>query len=309
MPRYDEDDGDLPRSRPRRNWDDDDRPRRRDDDDLPRRRSQKSNSGLIIGIVVVVFLVVCGGGGALVIWAVTSVKKGIEQAQKQWEAQLAEAESDESTQNLDEIGQAILAYEAANQKLPQNSYDDQGRPLLSWRVHLLPYMKQADLYKKFRLNEPWDSQRNRPLLDEMPGEFQVSNTTNPSNRKTYYRGFCHEGAAFEKPKNGKAAPPLSLAGGFPDGTAITVLVVEAGDPVEWTRPDDLDWSAGQPRPSLGGVNPKRGFFLAVMADGKVKRIRRDVNDNTLRLLIDRRDGTPIPPGWEHAPKRAVDVDD
>jgi len=248
--------------------------------------------------------VICGGGGALVYWAVTSVKKGIEQVQKDIEASIAEAEVEQVSYGLEEIGQAIIAYEAANKALPQNSYDDQGRPLLSWRVHILPYMKQAELYKKFRLNEPWDSQNNRQLLDQMPMEFQVNSTPNASDRKTYYRGFCHAGALFEKPRDGKPAPRFNLTGGVPDGTAITIMVVEAGESVEWTKPDDLDWSAGRPRPSLGGVNTKRPFFLALMADGTVKRIRRDVNDNTLRLLIDRRDGTPIPQGWEHEGRRA-----
>jgi Protein of unknown function (DUF1559) len=309
MPRYDEHD-DAPRSRPRRNWDDDVPRRRRDDDEgLLRRPPRKSNSGLIIGVVVVVFLVVCGGGGALVFWAVTSVKKGIEQAQKDWEAAIAEAESEQSSQNLDEIGQAIIAYEAANRSLPQNSYDDQGRPLLSWRVHLLPYMKEAELYKKFRLDEPWDSLNNRALLrDNMPPEFHVD-VPNARDGMTYYRGFCHDGAIFEKPRNAKPAPKLSLAASIPDGTAITIMVVEAGEAVEWTKPDDIDWPAGKPRPALGGVNSRRPYFLALMADGKVKRIHRDVPDHALRLLIDRRDGTPIPAGWEHSSRRQIDDED
>jgi Protein of unknown function (DUF1559) len=308
-----DDDNDRPRFGSRRHWDDDDLPRRRprdDDESVQRRPSpKKSTSGLVIGIVVAVFLLICGGGGALVYWAVTGVKKGIEQAQKNMQAAAAEAEVEESRNNLDEIFQAIIAYEAANRTLPHNSYDDQGRPLLSWRVHLLPFMREAELYNKFRLNEPWDSPNNRQLLDDMPEVFHVSTGPNPRGRQTYYRGFCHAGSIFEKPRDGKPAPRFSRAAGIPDGLTITIMVVEAGEPIEWTRPDDLDWPTGSPRPSLGGVNPKRTIFLALMADGTVKRIRRDVNDNTLRQLIDRRDGTPIPPGWEQPGRRPIEDPD
>lgn len=62
-------------------------------------------------------------------------------------------------------------------------YGDNGRTLVSWRVHLLPYLGHADLYEQFKLDEPWDSSNNLPLLDKMPdifrsiGDSQGSTTT------------------------------------------------------------------------------------------------------------------------------------
>src|SRR5437764_11415290 len=43
-----------------------------------------------------------------------------------------------------------------------------GKPLLSWRVHLLPYLEQDALYKEFHLDEPWDSEHNKKLIPRMP---------------------------------------------------------------------------------------------------------------------------------------------
>lgn len=38
------------------------------------------------------------------------------------------------------------------------SRDDDGNPLLSWRVAVLPFIEQQALYEKFRLDEPWNSE-------------------------------------------------------------------------------------------------------------------------------------------------------
>ncbi|HCO22471.1 MAG TPA: hypothetical protein DIT97_05185, partial [Gimesia maris] len=40
--------------------------------------------------------------------------------------------------------------------IPEN-YAPSGRPHLSWRVHILPFMGEEDLFQQFKLNEPWDS--------------------------------------------------------------------------------------------------------------------------------------------------------
>ena len=48
-------------------------------------------------------------------------------------------------------------YEIASGSFPGRAiFDKQGKPLLSWRVSVLPYMDRGDLYHQFRLDEPWD---------------------------------------------------------------------------------------------------------------------------------------------------------
>jgi hypothetical protein len=299
-----------------RDDDDDDRPRRRrydDRDDEYRPPPPKSNTGLLIGILVGVFVVVCGGGGLLV-WqvlrignaAVVQVQAQVAQAQARMQA---EADTLEAQENLKQIGVAIHNYDAANLRFPNDIYGlgpkkagvPTPKPLLSWRVQILPYIGHDALYKKFKLDEPWDSPTNKPLIDRMPdvyGDPAAQLASGPG--KTFFRGFCHDGAVFEKPKVPGQPNPIHLAGlRAADGLAITVMVVESAEAIEWTRPDELDWSPGKPRPKFGGADPTREFFLALTADATVNRVRMTVSDKTLRDLLHRSDGMVIGPDWKY----------
>ena len=94
---------------------------------------------------------------------------------------------------------------------------------------------------------------------------------------TYSKVFVGEGAAFE----GRQGTTLA---DFPDGPERTLLVVEAADPVPWTKPIDLPLYGRHATPSaLGGVFKDRsGAFLfggvdgcnAVFADTRVRFIPR-----------------------------------
>ena len=157
---------------------DDDRPRRRrsygDDEDERQPPPRKSNVGVILAIIGGVLLLVCGGGALVVVMAVRSAAKNIQQglAQANIVAQ-EEEQAEESLLNLERIGRAMHQHNDGAGSLPNNSYEvrgNQSRPLLSWRVHLLPYLNQEQLYRQFNLNEPWDSPTNIRLLSQMPYE-------------------------------------------------------------------------------------------------------------------------------------------
>ena len=68
----------------------------------------------------------------------------------------------------------------------QASYDNKKKPLLSWRVHLLPYLDELALYKQFKLDEPWDSANNKPLIAKMPAVFRSPHIANAEPGKTTY---------------------------------------------------------------------------------------------------------------------------
>jgi hypothetical protein len=68
----------------------------------------------------------------------------------------------QSTNNLKQLILGLLNYESANGHFPPHaSYSPDGKPLLSWRVHILPYLEEQALYSQFRLDEPWDSEHNQ----------------------------------------------------------------------------------------------------------------------------------------------------
>src|SRR6185369_10152185 len=89
----------------------------------------------------------------------------------------------------------------ANGRLPADILDKNGKPLLSWRVEILPYIEQDNLYKLFKLDEPWDSENNKAASQLMIKVFMSPNATRPDKFEwgmTSYRGIAGPGAAFEK---------------------------------------------------------------------------------------------------------------
>lgn len=302
MPQRDDDfEDDRPaRVRRRDAGEDDDRSTRSPRRDRDRPPRKKGNVGLVIGILAGVFFVCCGGLAGVGYWGYSKVQPVVQEA----------SDAEQSRQNLSTIGVALYNHNDTLGTLPQNTYDDaqtarmkgkanaSGRPLLSWRVHLLPYLNEDNLWRQFKLDEPWDSPNNIALLDRMPAVYgtpEANKRAGPG--KTYYRGFSHKGGVFEAPQPPNPPIRMRVPASFPDGLANTIAVVEAGEPVEWTKPDDLDWSPGRPRPALGGLNPNLPFAQVLLMDGSVAKMRRDVPDRTLRFLIDRQDGQIIPQDW------------
>jgi hypothetical protein len=179
--------------------------------------------------------------------------------------------------------------------------------LLSWRVHILPYLEEENLYKRFRLDEPWDGTNNSRLLGEMPRLYMdPANSGLRSAGLTNYRGFSSPGAVFERRPGDVPSQRVTILGAriYPptrfgldsmgDGLPNTILVVEAWDPVEWTKPDDLDASPGQPFPRMGGFRWRK-VFQALTADGTVHSLRLDTPEDKLRALVTHSGGEPVTP--------------
>lgn len=68
-----------------------------------------------------------------------------------------------------------------------------------------------------------------------------------------------------------------------DGTSNTILIVEAGNPVPWTKPEDLRYADDEPLPELGGLFPN--VFHAAFADGAVHTLTKNYNKKHLRCAI------------------------
>jgi hypothetical protein len=194
----------------------------------------------------------------------------------------------QSLNNLKQIGRACHNYHDYMNGLPHAIADANGKPGLSWRVALLPFLEQEALYKQFKLTEPWDSEHNKKLIARMPAVYATFGGA--SDGKTYYRSFTGAGTIMppaQAAQPGKAFRGLSLAN-VPDGTANTFMVVEASEAVIWTKPDELPFTPGKPPPRLGSGSSD-GFF-ALMVDGSVKKIRSKIDARTLSNAIQTNDG-------------------
>lgn len=169
---------------------------------------------------------------------------------------------------------------------PSATFDEDGKPLLSWRVHLLPYLEEQALYKEFKLDEPWDSKHNIKLIDRMPMVFR--NPSSPMQGPvSHYLLPTGKGTIFADPK--KTASIRDIR----DGTSNTILALEVNDEstVTWTKPGDFEHKADAPLQGLGNAHP--GGFLTALADGSVRFIAATVDPDLFTLLLQMADGEAV----------------
>ena len=157
----------------------------------------------------------------------------------------------------------------------QRSTAKRADPLLSWRVLILPYLGEEELFKQFKIDEPWDSPHNRALVEKIPRVYQPVRQSTTQVGYTHYQVFVGKGTMFDGTgRHGHSSchrPP-----------AKTMLIVEAAEAVPWTKPADLVYSPEKPLPKFG-ASAKDGFH-AVFADGHVEFLR-NLDEKTIRSAI------------------------
>ncbi|MGL6073165.1 MAG: DUF1559 domain-containing protein [Fimbriiglobus sp.] len=199
-------------------------------------------------------------------------------------------QSARSRKNLHAIALATQMHNDAIGLYVTDHYDENDKPLLSWRVMLLTLLDQTELFKQFNLKEPWDGPTNKPLLAKMPAVYKVGIEPEGST-KTYYQFFKGKGC-FVDPTHTKKQRRRTIQGVI-DGYSNTVGVVECGPPVEWTKPDDLsvdlktlDFSKLE--------QPFSEFMHCIHIGGEPYKYRTGIVPKTLGLLIDPADGQLVP---------------
>ena len=199
-------------------------------------------------------------------------------------------------QRINQFKQFALAfwnYESANQNfVTQANYDAKGQPLLSWRVHLLPYLDQQALYAEFHLDEPWDSPHNRNLIERMPEVFA---DPNPAVQRSVGAGRT----TFVAPVSAETVfpPRKALPDGKPlrvrdvmDGTSKTILFVEVVPEraVVWTKPED--WNVDLEHALVGVRRTDQSGFVAAFNDGSVRVMPHDLDEPSMRAFLTRAAG-------------------
>jgi hypothetical protein len=189
---------------------------------------------------------------------------------------------------------------------PQSTYDAKGKPLLSWRVSLLPFLDEKALFDQFHHDEPWDSPHNLALLPRMPEVFGLKDQpTDPG--MTYYQVFVAAPAYHGKyVPIFQAQPRYQITMGQisgQDGSSNTLLIVESGRAVPWTKPEDIEIDASIEEdhallPLFGGLFPESPYFNAACADGSCHRLPRTAGNPAsfkrwFRALVGVNDGEPV----------------
>jgi len=185
---------------------------------------------------------------------------------------------------------------------PPYTVDENGKPLHSWRVLILPFLEENELYKKLDLTKPWDHPDNIKYADQMPSifrcpSFRVSrDTKREANVTTTYVAIVGEGTVWDPKSEGVSFDKIT------DGTNQTLLIVEAAPrPVHWMAPQDIrreevDALKGDELKSLISSH-HQGGFNACFADASGHFIPDTIRVEQLKALMTIAGGETIDLDW------------
>jgi hypothetical protein len=195
-------------------------------------------------------------------------------------AQKSAAQRMSSINNLKQIALAIITYADANKQFPKDSPAKLGRPAVSWRVKILPFVEQMSLYNLYKMDEPWDSENNKKVLAAMPAVYRHPKQDPASTNSSYFALAGKEGL-LATGDNGIKIKQVT------DGLSHTLLVVEAEREIPWTKPEDIEVEKGKV-PELGLKDSP--IFAAAFADGSVRSISKKIDADLFWKLFTRAGG-------------------
>ena len=252
----------------------------------PARSSSQSSSGPVIAIIIVAVL---GGvllfGGILVALLLPAVQSAREAARRA-----------QCTNNLKQIALAMHNYHDTYMSLPPAvTADEDGRPMHSWRVAILPFIEHAPIYDMYDRDLPWDDPNNQVLASMPIPVYQC-----PSDPTVGTSASCEANYVMVVGKGTLGGEPNEAVRfrDIEDGTSNTILAIEVGGSgISWMEPRDVtveEAIAFITNPSAsqfmqfhpGGVN-------VAMADGSVRFISETIDPEQLRALLTRDDGQAV----------------
>jgi hypothetical protein len=163
--------------------------------------------------------------------------------------------------NLKQIALAMHNYEAQYGVFPPAYVaDEEGKPMHSWRVLLLPYLEQEALYGQYNFDEPWNGPNNSLLAATIVPVYACPSQPGTSTN-TNYVVVVGQNTMF------RGDQPARLQD-IVDGTANTVMVIDAANTgINWLEPRDLDMNS-----VLAAIGPHPSVVQVVMADGSVRAL-------------------------------------
>ena len=181
-----------------------------------------------------------------------------------------------------QVGTAMQGYHETHGCYPPAYIaDENGKPMHSWRVLILPQIGRDDLFDRYNFNEPWNGPNNSKLATEIPIVYRCPEFAPRDKTLTTVVAVVGKGTAWP------GAETVSQDD-FHDGRHNTIHLLELHDlKINWMEPRDVSLEElvekGLPEAHPGGVN-------VLMADGSVAFFVSSIDDEVLRawLMIDER---------------------
>lgn len=194
--------------------------------------------------------------------------------------------------NLRRIGMALHQYHDRYRSFPPAYVvNDQGKRMHSWRVLLLPFLGHSELYKQYSLDEPWDSARNRQLLNQMPAVYGCPEDKKRAAGATNY--FAIVGPQTVWPEHCAISIQHII-----EGTTNTLLLIETADAgIKWLEPRDLRYKElkkGGYRAKLRPPHEHSEKMRFLTVDGGIQRVDRELDARVFRGLCTPAGGRPFP---------------
>jgi Protein of unknown function (DUF1559) len=195
---------------------------------------------------------------------------------------------------------AVANYHAANGRYPPAFIaDESGIPMHSWRVLILPYLEEQDLFNRYDFKQPWNSEINLRLATEMPSSYAFHGEFKPGTVTTNYLAVVGENTVWPG-----ATPRTSDE--ITDQYSTTIMLVEnAGENVHWMEPRDLhadSMSLVVNHPQ--GVSSKYLAPAVAMLDDTIRRLNDELPQSVFKAMLTVNGGELIEPtgkGWRLLP--------
>ncbi len=254
----------------------------------------KSNNAATIGVVLAIVFVSVLAGVAVIGMVILFLRPAV--------ATFGEtAQRRQCEDRLKEIALAMQAYHDDHGTYPPAYIpDSSGKPMHSWRVLLLPYLDYEWLYEMYNFREPWDSEQNLSVAQQMPHVYGC-----PADPDAIAIGETNYMVIVGPETMFPGAQPMKLSQ-ISDGSANTILVVETPlTGATWTEPKDIDATQmmfqvnGSLGREIGSMHP--GGAYVVTADGQTHFVSDSASTTILRALITPNGGEGLTPNDLRSP--------
>ena len=176
-----------------------------------------------------------------------------------------------------QLRQTALAfhnYESAYGKFPATTINDEnGEPLFSGRVAILPFIEQNAIHSQLHLDEPWDSQHNSEFTSMVIPTFGINAKENATVMFPVFPGSIWDEGG------GKGFRDVV------DGTSNTILAIHVPEESAISWADPTPWKISESNP-MRDVFGDRDEVIVVMTDGSSRILRRkEMTNEKLKAML------------------------